>query len=150
MGKLDQWSSLFWFLTALLICYHSYDLGLGTMSDPGSGFVFFCAGTVVACMALLIFIGSWVKKDTLVTHPFGNVNWFKIGLVLTFILSYGLLLEKLGFMLSTFLLVGGLLATIERKRWYIVFLVALGGALGTYGIFELWLHTRLPRGIFGI
>jgi len=69
-----------------------------------------------------------------------------LGFALGYILLYGLLLERLGFLLSTFLLLGLLLGTIESKRWYVMFLMALTGALGTYGIFELWLHTRLPRG----
>ncbi|RPJ04069.1 MAG: hypothetical protein EHM36_11320, partial [Deltaproteobacteria bacterium] len=76
MKKLDRWSGLFWVLIALLICYHSHRLGFGTLSDPGSGFVFFCAGIVVGGMGLLIFAGSWIKKGGTTMRPFENVNWF--------------------------------------------------------------------------
>ena len=98
---------------------------------------------------MLIFLLSLKRKAEDVPSPFRNVHWGKLGLALGCILLYGLLLERLGFLLSTFLLLSLLLGTIESKRWYVMFLVALTGALGTYGIFELWLHSRLPRGPFG-
>jgi hypothetical protein len=149
MERLDRYSSFFWFVAALLICVHSSRLGLGTLSEPGSGFVFFCSGILIGAFSLSILILSMKRKGEKSPTPFKNVHWGKLGLALGYILLYGLLLERLGFLLSTFLLLGLLLVTIESKRWYVTFLVALTGALGTYGIFELWLHTRLPRGPFG-
>lgn len=143
----DRFSSLAWLVIGLAIIVHSHGLGIGTLADPGSGFIFFCSGLMIGIMALLIFTCSPGKGS--LERPFENVNWGKVILVLFFILMYGIFLEDLGFLLSTFLLVGALLATIERKRWYTVLIVALCGALGTYAIFELWLHTRVPRGIFG-
>ena len=149
MGKLDRYSSLFWLIVAVVICVHAAQLGLGTLSEPGSGFVFLFSGFLIGIFSVVIFVLSLKRKGGGSISPFRNVHWGKLGLALAYILLYGLLLERLGFLLSTFLLLGFLLGTIESKRWYVMFLVALTGALGTYGIFELWLHTRLPRGLFG-
>jgi putative tricarboxylic transport membrane protein len=149
MGRIDSYSSLFWLVVSGLICFHALQLGVGTLSDPGSGFVFLFAGLVIGIFSFLIFIVSIRGRNEGVSSPFKNVHWGKFMLALFYILLYGVFLERLGFLLSTFLLLGLLLRTIESKRWYVILMVALGGAWGTYGIFELWLHTRLPRGIFG-
>jgi putative tricarboxylic transport membrane protein len=149
MGKADSYSSLFWLVVSGLICFHALQLGVGTLSDPGSGFVFIFSGLVIGIFSLMNFVLSIRGKNEGAFSPFKNVHWGKLMLDLGYILLYGVLLERLGFLLSTFLLLGLLLRTIESKRWYVILLVALGGAGGTYGIFELWLHSRLPRGVFG-
>jgi hypothetical protein len=58
-------------------------------------------------------------------------------------------LEKAGFMISTFLLIFLLLKTIEAKRWSVAAFVGIAASLGTYTIFELWLHVRLSKGVLG-
>lgn len=149
MGRVDCYSSLFWVIASILICFHSLLLGVGTLSEPGSGFIFFCSGLVVGVFSLLIFILSVKGRKGEVASPFRNVHWGKLALALGYILLFGVFLERLGFLISTFLLTGLLLRTIESKRWYVIVLVALTGAFGTYSIFELWLQTRLPKGFLG-
>jgi putative tricarboxylic transport membrane protein len=149
MGKADSYSSLFWLVVSVLICVHAVQLGVGKLSDPGSGFVFLFSGLVIGIFSLMSFVLSVREKGEESPSSFKNVHWGKFMLTLFYILLYGVFLERLGFLLSTFLLLALLLRTIESKRWYVILLVALGGAWGTYGIFELWLHSRLPRGIFG-
>ena len=65
------------------------------------------------------------------------------------LLSLKTALEKAGFMISTFLLIFLLLKTIEAKRWFVATFVGIAASLGTYAMFELWLHVRLPKGILG-
>ena len=149
MEKFDRYSSLFWLIIAVVICVHASRLGIGTLSEPGSGFVFLFSGILIGVFSMLIFVLSLKGHGGESEGSFKNVHWGKLGLALGYILLYGLLLERLGFLLSTFLLLGLLLGTIESKRWYVMVVVALTGALGTYGIFELWLHSRLPKGPFG-
>ena len=59
MGKSDGVSGSFWFLFCLFIIYESYRLGLGTMYQPGPGFLFFWTGIVVAIMALIVVLQSF-------------------------------------------------------------------------------------------
>jgi hypothetical protein len=101
-------------------------------------------------MAAVLLAGSWTKRvEEQEARVFKNVNWLKVILPFTYILLYALILEKAGFIPSTFLLVLFLLTTIEAKGWLIAVPVALATALGTYAMFELWLHVRLPRGVWG-
>ena len=149
MGRADSYSSLFWLVVSILICVHAAQLGIGKLSDPGSGFVFLFSGRVIGIFSLTGFLLSLREKGEGGPSSFKNVHWGKLILTLSYILLYGVLLERLGFLISTFLLLALLLRTIESKRWYLILVVALGGAWGTYAIFELWLHSRLPRGFLG-
>lgn len=78
-----------------------------------------------------------------------RTNWTKIILVLSSLALYALFFERLGFILSTFLLMGFLLTVTEARGWPRIIGVAGAVALGSFTIFELWLRIRLPKGIFG-
>jgi hypothetical protein len=137
MGRADSYSSLFWLVVSVVICVHAAGLGIGKLSDPGSGFVFLFSGLVIGIFSLMSFVLSIREKGEAAPSSFKNVHWGKLTLTLLYILLYGIFLERLGFLLSTFSLLALLLRTIEAKRWYVILLVALGGAWGTYAIFEL-------------
>lgn len=150
MRKLDRYSSLFFLIFSIVISYYSYRLEVGILSDPGPGFIFFYSSIFVGIMSLSIFISSFRNNNYRKAIRFENFNWIKVALVLAYILMYAIFLEKLGFFITTFLLIALLLGTIELKRLYVVILIALGASLVTYSVFELWLRIRLPKGIFGI
>jgi len=77
------------------------------------------------------------------------MNWAKIALVLLSLLLYAYFLERLGFAVTTFVLLSFLLGWIERMHWTRSVGVASAAALACFAIFELWLKIRLPKGIFG-
>lgn len=79
-----------------------------------------------------------------------RTRWPKVVLTLVFIFVYGLLLEPLGFLLTTFLMMGFLLRLIEPQRWRTVIAGAVLSALGSYLIFQVWLEVELPKGFLGI
>jgi hypothetical protein len=62
---------------------------------------------------------------------------------------YAFFLERLGFVVATFVLLSFLLGWIERTGWARSLGIASSAALGSFAIFELWLKIRLPKGIFG-
>jgi hypothetical protein len=59
-------------------------------------------------------------------------------------------LERLGFLLATFILMVLLLRAIEAPRWPKVLIVALVTSLLSYGLFAWLLGVPLPGGILGI
>src|SRR4030043_1897171 len=54
--KRDIISSLFWMAMGIGVCYGGYDLELGTLHDPGSGFMFFWVGIIMMGLSLSILI----------------------------------------------------------------------------------------------
>jgi len=62
---------------------------------------------------------------------------------------YAFFLERLGFVMTTFILLSFLLGLIEGTNWPRTFGVTGAAVLASFAIFELWLKIRLPKGIFG-
>ena len=49
----DSWLSVFWIVCALLICFGSYRLSLGSLSDPGPGTFPFIAGAALCVLSIV-------------------------------------------------------------------------------------------------
>ena len=73
----------------------------------------------------------------------------KMALVFVALIFYVLLMDPLGFGLTTFLFLAVLLRGIEPQRWSVVFSVSILGVLISYGVFQYWLDMQLPRGFLG-
>jgi putative tricarboxylic transport membrane protein len=140
--------TLFWVALGILVCYGAVRLGVGTAPEPGSGFIFFWSGLILVVFSLIAFAES-LRSGEEANREVGAVNWRKITFVLLALLLYAFFLEKLGFVLTTFVLMSFLLAMIEGKHWSKSLGVAGAAAAGSFAIFELWLKIRLPHGIFG-
>jgi putative tricarboxylic transport membrane protein len=151
MKKLDRWSSLFWLAIAIAVCIRSYLLGLGSLHNPGPGFLFFWCGVILAGLSLLVLWPALKgPKEENEDKIFRNVNWWKIAAVVLGLTVYGMIFEWAGFLVSTALFIGFLLLSIEAKKWYVVVSIALASSGLTYLLFEIILQTRLPRGFLGI
>lgn len=139
---------LFWIAVGLLACYGASRLGVGSIPDPGAGFIFFWSGLVLIILSLLVFADA-VRSSEGTVRPMPEINWPKIALVLFSLLLYAFFLERLGFVLTTFVLMSFLLGCIQGAGWFRSVGIAGAAALTTYAMFELWLKIRLPRGIVG-
>ena len=140
--------ALFWIAAALLACYGATRLGLGSVTEPGAGFIFFWSGVVLVILSLVVLIDS-IRSSEAAAHDIGEMNWIKIILVLVSLVLYAFFLEKLGFILTTFFLLSFLLSCIEDTNWIRSVGVAGAAALTCFALFELWLKIRLPKGLFG-
>ena len=151
MGKSDRVSGSFWFLFCLFIIYESYRLGLGTMYQPGPGFLFFWTGIVVAIMALIVVLKSFGARaaEEAAEAPTGKRTATKVILVLVALFLYAILMEWLGFFIVTFFLFVFLLGVIEKKKWWFAVLVSAAVTLFAYLVFETALQSQLPKGILG-
>lgn len=147
----DKLSSSFWLFFSIVLCIESYRLGLGSYHNPGPGFLPFWTGFVFAVFSLLLLILTYrTGKELNGESVFEKIKWSSVILVFSSMLIYALVLETLGFLISTLLFMAVLLAIIARKKWYIVGIIAVTTALATYAVFQLWLKSQLPKGIFGI
>lgn len=145
---LEFWNSLFWFALGLLVCYGASRLGIGSATDPGSGFIFFWSGLILTLLSIMLVADSF-RRRSVEAKEIQRTNWVTVSLVLASLVFYALFLERLGFVVTTFVLLGFLLRLSEETTWPRVLGVAIAAALGSYAVFELWLGIRLPKGIFG-
>ncbi len=148
----DLLSSLFWMAMGMGICYGGYDLELGTLHDPGSGFMFFWVGIIMMGLSAIILVRAVQMKA-----PEGrpsllgpNIRWKKILAVLAGLFLYAYFFTSLGFIVTTGLLLLFLFKAVEPQKWSWAVLGAIVSTLTAYGVFQLWLGSQLPRGILGI
>jgi putative tricarboxylic transport membrane protein len=141
-------SALFWVAVGIMACYGATRLGLGSVAEPGAGFIFFWSGLILVILSFIVLADS-VRSSEDTVQEMREMKWTKIALVLLSLLLYAFFLERLGFVLTTFVLLSFLLGWIERTNWVRSLEVASAAALASYAIFELWLKIRLPKGIFG-
>ena len=66
------------------------------------------------------------------------------------LVGFVLLVNTLGFNLSTFLFITIILRTVGKKTFALSALTGLGTTFGTYILFRVFLESQLPQGPFGI
>jgi putative tricarboxylic transport membrane protein len=71
----------------------------------------------------------------------------RIIIIIGSLLAYAFALSRLGYLLSTFLLMGILFSLVEKRNWLVIIVKAIIVTLITYFMFEKWLACQLPPGI---
>ncbi len=139
---------MFFILLALFACWQSIGLEIGTFAKPGPGFFCFFSGLALGCFAVIIFFTSRFSK-TLTEITRKRYSWTPLVLTFGSLVGFTLFLNTLGFKIATFLLIGFLLKTVEKKGWIIAVVVALSATAGAYLLFDFLLQTHLPEGLLG-
>ncbi len=134
------------------ISYGGYDLELGSLRDPGSGFMFFWVGLIMMGLSLSIFIQAMRDQGAAgeMKRIWSGVRWGKIVFVIVALFLYAYAFQTLGFILCTALLLTFLFKAVEPQRWSVAVLGAVVSTLTAYLVFQLWLGTQLPKGLLNI
>jgi len=137
---------------AAYITYEGYDLGLGKASDPGSGYIQFWTGIIMAGLSTVLLVQSFLPgaDKSGLGAPFRDIMWGKVLYVAALLVAYTAALGTLGFILSTFILLVVLFKTVEPQGWGVS---VLGSVLTTgvaWLVFVHWLGQQMPVGsVFG-
>jgi hypothetical protein len=150
MKTLDQTSSLFWLLVSILVFAESIRIGVGTVQNPGMGFMTFGASGILGVLSLVLFFQASLRKGDVPHKPlFAGRMWRRVLFVLLALTIYARVMPILGYLISTFLLMSLLFWVLERKRIGFVLLYALLTTLFTHLVFSKWLNCQFPHGLFG-
>jgi hypothetical protein len=136
-------------IVSVMTVFLSSKLPFGSFANPGAGFLPLLVGVVLFLLSLFLLVQSFLKGGERIETLLAKGGTGRVLLILLSLIFYGLLLEKLGFILMTFLLMGFLLSAIGKVRRSLVIFLSLVSSLGCYGVFQLWLNVQLPKGIFG-
>jgi putative tricarboxylic transport membrane protein len=147
MRKYDTISGSFLLLMGLAVCAGSLQLGVGTFTAPKAGFFPLLTGLVLGILSILIIAQARDTTKEVVRFWAPAANRKGIFFSLLFILGYALLLENLGFLVSTTLFFILFSRYVSGHRWTTAVFFALGMSLATYFVFSLLLHAPLPQGI---
>jgi putative tricarboxylic transport membrane protein len=126
-------------------------LPFGTMRVPQTGFFPKTLAILLGILSLVLLAQALAGREA----PRGGEKietqgWVRIAVTLVTLAGFALALERLGFLLTTFLLMLSLLRAIEAQKWRKVVVVALATALISYAIFSWLLGVPLPAGLLGI
>ena len=149
MGKADRISGFFWLFFSVFGSYHSYKLGLGSLHQPGPGFLFFWTGIIVALLSASLIVRTFRRQtggSEAASFP-GRWRVSKVVFVLIALFVYALLMERLGFVIVTLLLFLFLLGIVEKKRWLFSVPVSFAVTILSYLVFEVALQSQLPKGL---
>lgn len=150
MKALDQTSSLFWLLVSLSVLIESLRLGIGTLHNPGRGFLTLGASGILGILSLILFLQATLRKKELKAAPFfAGPLWRRILLVVIVLVVYSWVMPVLGYLISTFLLMSSLFLILERKKIVFVFVSSILATFVTYFVFSKWLNCQFPYGLFG-
>lgn len=152
--KIRKSEGFFWLGMGIFICLLATKTHLGSFKEPGSGFIAFAAGIFLAGVGLVMIFAAVLARtaharsgyrDFLST--FGSVSWFRIFYTMGLLLGYAILLEPLGYILATLLIMWGLFYDWDKKNWFSSLLIALVTTGVFYVFFEKLLGLRFPAGI---
>lgn len=141
----EAYSGFFFLGLAVLAVVESLRLGTGTMKEPGPGFLSLAMGLVIAIFSLVLIIRGWKPEKG--SRPVKHSTTTIIALVALFV--YSLIMDSLGFVVATFLLVAVLFHLAERRRWWVLLGMSALVTAVAYLLFGFVLKVFFPEGILG-
>lgn len=142
--------NLFWMLLSLITCIESYRLSIGSINKPGPGFFPFGAGLTMLFLSLTAIFQSIRKNGgedkTTREEPF---RWWSIVIILAAIMAYAFSLEKIGFLINTFLFICLLLKVVEPQTWKTSIIGGLIAAIVANIVFNVIFRAQIPAGVLG-
>jgi putative tricarboxylic transport membrane protein len=141
-------ASTFWLIFSCYFAVESYRLGLSMAHRPGPGFFPFIATVGIGLIAASRLIAHLRKNspDSSAEENLGG-EWGVVAIAIAGIIAYALLLDTLGFLVCTFLLVAFYLKVIATRRWLVSLSFAATVALAAHLFFNTLLKAELPTGL---
>lgn len=151
MKKVDLITSIILLILSGYIIFESSQMTLKDQYGPGYGFFPFWLGIILAVLSIVLLFSSLRRPDELdepSKFPTGQ-GAVAVFLVILGLAGYALVLERLGYILTTFIFVAFLMGVVQRDKLKTTALTAVGVTLMLYLIFDVGLGVRLPQGPFG-
>ena len=127
-------------------------LGVGSVSKPGAGFIFVWLAVILAGLAVIDLVNNIIEnnKKSAVQKPlWKGFRWGKVIFVLAGVGVYAIVLDILGFILSTFLVLLFLFKVVEPFKWRDAIIGSVLTIAVVYAVFGIWLKVPFPSGILG-
>jgi putative tricarboxylic transport membrane protein len=144
MPKRDTGVAALTLIFGAVAAYESAKLPFGTVRNPGPGFFPWWTSVMLELLALILLFRALTLRSPTSEKSSGRLA--KVIALLIALCAYTFLLDPLGYLLSTFLLVLFMLRAMDAQRWAIALGMAAITSVGSYVVFAIWLSIPLPRG----
>ncbi len=146
---------LIWVTLGIGMCVGSVKLKLGNFHTPGPGFLPFLSGALLGIFGLILtFSVAFTKSEGAAgaTYEDSRAKWewkklLNPVLTLLCLFAYLVLLEPLGFILTTFICLFFLFKLSEPKKWLIPLTLSISTSILSYLLFSVWLQCQFPKGV---
>ena len=119
-------------------------------NGPGSAFLPFWLGVVMAVLAAMLLVGALRSADPGPAWLPSGTGLRRLALVIAATAAFVALLNVIGMTIGTVLFLVVLMRFLDRQSWPVTIGVALAVAALNYVVFTRWLHVPLPTGPFGL
>ena len=147
--KADLIATMIWLVLAFGVALRSVKLDLGQLTDPGPGFLPFCASLVLGILAAVLLVSQLGRRRNLEVDPFRvGPQWRKAAYFMAGSFVYGVVLwDTLGYMIGTAILLVFLLRFVGSQSLRRSLTISLAATLISYVVFQTWLQCMLPKGL---
>ena len=150
LNNSELWGGLIGLGLGCFVIWSGLKLKLGTINDPGSGFVLFYTGILMCLFAGSIIIAALTEGGPTFGSRWQDTRWTKPVIVIACLTAFAFSLDTFGFLLSSIPLMALLLRLIDPVRWTLTIPIALLAPLGMWWVLKRLLLIQLPSGIFEI
>ena len=150
LNNSEFWMGLLGLALGLFVIRSGLKLKLGSINDPGSGYVLFYTGILMCLFAISITVASITEGGASFGSRWEGARWSRPLILIGSLIAYAIALDQLGFLLSTIPLMLLLLRAIDPVRWTLALPLAVLAPVGVWWVLKHALSIQLPSGIFEI
>lgn len=133
--------SLFWIGVGIFFALEGIRLNLGTFRNPGPGFLPVIMALILILFSLFILAKGLIRPERHIIR----ILWKRHAWMIASVFLYGLLLELIGFLFSTFITMVIFFGLLRGKsRWAMVFIYSGATALAAWLVFSMALGIPFP------
>lgn len=144
--KSDQFSGMMLAALAVWIWWLNREFPVGTLSDPGPGYVPLLLA--IALCAIGLMVAAFGSRSV----PLLAIQWPEAGRAVVILIACAvatLALERIGYRIAIMVFLVFFLGVVERKKPWVVALVAAGFSIGSFYVIGNLLKVPLPVGPWG-
>ena len=154
MGKAQNYNriaALFFLFIGVFFALYARTVEIGTFTEPGPGFMPFFGGLTLAGMSVALLLRTFIRIMAELGSSFfpQKDSWKRVVAVFLALIAYNLVLQHLGFTLTTLFFIFFLVKFIFPQSLRRTLIVAILSALGARLLFINFLETQLPKGFLG-
>jgi putative tricarboxylic transport membrane protein len=150
LNNSELWGGLIGLALGVFVIWSGVKLKIGSINDPGSGYVLFYTGMLMCMFAATIIVAAVTEGGPTFGSRWEGTRWTKPLLIIACLTAFAFALEPLGFLLSAIPLMMLLLRMIDPVRWSLTIPLAILTPLGVWWVLKRMLLIQLPSGIFEI
>jgi putative tricarboxylic transport membrane protein len=146
LNNSELWGGVIGLALGLFVIWSSFKLKIGTINDPGSGYVLFYTGILMCLFAVTIIIAAVTEGGPTFGSRWASARWGKPATLIVCLIIFCFALEPLGFLLSSIPLMLVLFRAIDPVRWPLAIPLAIAAPLGMWWVLKRVLLIELPSG----